>query len=444
MSTLPPGPRTPQLLQWLSYGLLPYATFTRAAARYGDTYTMRMMGESYVVLGDPEHVKEVFTGSPDDLYSGEANRPLRSLIGERNVLLLDGPEHLRRRRLVLPPFHGERMRAYEDVVRDVARRELASWPQGAPLAVLPHMRAITFEVILRAVFGVDERPRLASLQQRLDAMLAWLTNLRQGIIFGLLGPERMERQRRFRRELAAVDAEVLAHVAQRRADPALEERADVLSMLLLARDEDGRPLTDQEVRDELVTLLTAGHETTSALLAWAIHDAVRTPGAMDRLAAREDGWAEAVVRESLRLRPPIPLVVRRLQRPMTIAGLDLPAGATVAPCAVLAHRRAGLYPDPEAFRPERFLGAAPPTYGWLPFGGGVRRCIGAAFAQMEARLVLEELAATWLLRPASPRPERVGRRGIVIVPARGGRVVVTGRRPAPAPEQAQEPDVAVA
>jgi cytochrome P450 len=277
----------------------------------------------------------------------------------------------------------------------------------------------------------------------LDEMLSWLTGIRQGVIFGLLGPDRMERQRRFRRQRAAVDEQVLAHIRERRADPDLAEREDVLSMLLLARDADGRPLDDDEIRDELVTLLVAGHETTSALLAWAVHDAVRHPGAFDRLAAREEGYAEALVRESLRLRPPLPAVVRKLQRPLTIAGHDLPAGTTVAPCAALVHRRPELYPDPDAFRPERFLDAPPTTYGWLPFGGGVRRCIGASFAQMEARLVLEELAAAYFVRAASARPELVGRRGIVIVPARGGRVVVTGRRPAPAPE-AREPDAAAA
>jgi cytochrome P450 len=440
---LPPGPRVPHVLQWLAYGIFPYAWLTGAAKRHGDPFTMRMLGERFVVLGDPEHVKEVFTASPEDLYSGDANRSLRPLIGTRNVLLLDGPEHLRRRKLVLPPFHGERMKAYEGVVREVAGRELARWPQGEAFAVLPRMRAITYEVILRAVFGVDERPRLERLERALEDMLSWLTSLRQGILFGILGPDRLEGQKRFRREVAAVDAEILAHIRERRADPALTERADVLSLLLLARDADGRPLDDLEVRDELVTLLVAGHETTSALLAWAIHDVVRHPTALERLAGREEGYAEAVVRESLRLRPPVPLVARRLQRPMTFGGHALPAGVIVSPCAVLVHRRPDLYPDPEAFRPERFLEAAPTTYGWLPFGGGVRRCIGAAFAQMEAALVLEELAAAYLLRPARAAPERVGRRGIVIVPGRGGRVVVDGPRPAPAHE-AREPDVAAA
>jgi cytochrome P450 len=423
-AALPPGPRLPQVAQWLAYGLFPYAWFTRSAARHGDPYTMRMMGETYVILGDPAHVKEAFTGSPQDLHSGEANQPLRSLIGERNVLLLDGDEHLQRRRLVLPPFHGDHLQAYEPVVRDVARRELAAWTPGAPFAALPRMRAITFEVILRAVFGVEDRPRLQRLERTLDELLGWLTGLRQGIVFGLLGPERMERQRRFRRQRAAVDAEVLAHIRARRADPRLQERDDVLSMLLRARDADGRPLEDREIRDELVTLLVAGHETTSALLTWAIHDLARRPELLARIAAGESGFAEAVVREALRLHPPIPLVVRRLQRPMRIAGFDLPAGTTLAPCAVLVHRRPDLYPDPERFDPDRFSDGKPPAYGWLPFGGGVRRCIGAAFATMEARIVLEELAARWTVGPERPAPERVGRRGIVIVPARGGRIVV--------------------
>jgi cytochrome P450 len=440
MTALPPGPRTPSILQWLEYGFFPNSLFTRAQRRFGDTFTVRIIGEEFVILADPADIKEVFTGDPDLLYSGEANEALRSIIGRRNVLLLDGPEHLRRRRLVLPPFHGERLAAYEEVIVEETRRELGRWPAGRAMPVAAPMRAITFEVILRTVFGVDDAGRLDRLRRALTDLLSWTARPAQGIIFGLLGPDRLERMPRYRREIATVDAELFAHIRERRADPALEERDDILSMLLLARDtnagaarpagtgEDGAPLDDLDIRDELVTLLAAGHETTAALLAWAIHEVVRTPGALDRLAAREEGWADAVVRETLRLHPPLPVVVRRLKAPMTIGGRELPEGATVGPCALLVHQREDLYPEPRAFRPERFLGTAPSTYGWLPFGGGVRRCIGAAFAQLEARIVLEELAAAFELRPDRPRRERTGRRGIVLVPARGARVVVTGRR----------------
>jgi cytochrome P450 len=435
MTALPPGPRTPSVLQWLEYGFFPNSLFTRAQRRFGDTFTVRIIGEEFVILADPADIKEVFTGDPNLLYSGEANEALRSIIGRRNVLLLDGPEHLRRRRLVLPPFHGERLAAYEEVIVEETHRELERWPIGRPLPVAAPMRAITFEVILRTVFGVDDAGRLDRLRRALADLLTWTSRPTQGIIFGLLGPDRLERMPRYRREIATVDAELYEHIRERRADPALEERDDILSMLLLARDEDGAPLGDLDIRDELVTLLAAGHETTAALLAWAIHEVVRAPGALDRLAAREEGWSDAVVRETLRLHPPLPLVVRRLKASMTIGGRELPEGATVGPCALLVHQNPDLYPEPHAFRPERFLGRAPSTYEWLPFGGGVRRCIGAAFAQLEARIVLEELAAAFDLRPDRERRERTGRRGIVLVPARGARVVVSGRR-AGAPEAA--------
>ena len=243
-----------------------------------------------------------------------------------------------------------------------------------------------------------------------------------------MGPERLERSRGFRAQVADVDQQVFAHIAERRGDPRLEQRNDVLSVLLRARDDDGRPLPDRDIRDELVTQLIAGHETTAALLGWAIHDAVRTPGVMDRLAAREEGWADAVVAESLRLRPPVPVVVRKLKRPMRIGGHDLPAGVTVAPCSAIVHRRPEVYPDPAAFRPERFLGVKPSAWTWLPFGGGVRRCIGATFAAAEAAIVLTELAATYELAPASRRAEKTGRRGIVLVPREGCRVTVLARR----------------
>jgi cytochrome P450 family 135 len=429
MPAAPPAVRSPALVQWLRYGLTPEAFLLRAQRRHGDTYVVRLFGQRWTVLGHPDAVREVFTGSPDELYSGEANETIAGIIGRRNVLILDGPEHLARRRIVLPPFHGDHLRSYEDVVRGVAAAQLADWPVGRTIPVLDRMRDITFEVILRAVFGVEDRPRLQRLGTTLADLLTWTVDPRRIFVFGVLGPERLERSRGFRRQLAAVDREVHAHIAERRADPRLDERTDVLSLLLRARHEDGTALDDVDIRDELVTLLVAGHETTAALLAWAIHDAVRAPGVMDRLAAREDGFAAAVVAESLRLRPPVPLVVRRLKAPQRIAGYDLPAGATVAPCGMLVHRRPELYPDPQAFRPERFLDAKPSTYGWLPFGGGVRRCIGAAFAQTEARIVLEELAAAYELAPGGRRPERTGRRGIVLVPGRGGRVSVVARRP---------------
>jgi cytochrome P450 family 135 len=428
-SSLPPGPRRPGVAQSLEYGLDPYGYFERAHRRFGDAFTVHVVGEEWVVLAHPDAVREVFAHGPDELDSGQANFPLRPIIGTRNVLLLDGAEHLRRRKLVLPPFHGERMKAYQRIIEGVTERDLGGWPRDEEFAVLPHMQAITFEVILRAVFGVDEAARLERLNRTLRAFLTWTTDWRRGLVFGLLGPERVMALRGFRRQLAAVDAEVLGEIARRRNAGDLPERKDVLSLLLQAHDEDGRPLSDAELRDELVTLLVAGHETTAALLAWALQELAGAPAVQERLAAGEEGLAEAVVTETLRLHPPVPLgALRRLRAPLRIAGHDLPAGATVAACALLVHRRPDLYERPGDFVPDRFLDAKPPPGGLLPFGGGVRRCVGAAFAQFEARLVLSEIARRYAISPPpGRRPIGIGRRGIVLVPRRGARVVVRPR-----------------
>jgi cytochrome P450 len=426
---LPAGPRRPGALQSLEYGLDPYGYFRRAQRRFGDVFTVHVVGEEWVTLAHPDAVREVFGHGPDELDSGQANFALRPILGTRNVLLLDGAEHLRRRKLVLPPFHGERMKAYAEIISGVARRDLASWPLATPFSVLPHMQAVTFEVIMRAVFGVQEASRLDRLRLILREFLSWTTDWRRALVFGFLGPERVMALRGFRHQLAEVDSEVLSEIARRRRAADLTEREDVLSLLLQARDEEGRPLSDGELRDELVTLLVAGHETTAAALAWALGELADAPAIQERLAAGEEGLSEAVVTETLRLHPPVPLgALRRLRHPLRIAGHDLPTGTTVAACALLVHRRADLYERPDDFRPDRFLGTKPPPGGWLPFGGGVRRCVGAAFAQFEARLVLEEVARRFrVAHPPGRRPIGIGRRGIVLVPRRGGRLMAVER-----------------
>jgi cytochrome P450 family 135 len=426
---LPPGPRRPGVFQSLEYGLDPYGYFRRAQRRFGDVFTVHVVGEEWVMLAHPAAVREVFAHGPEDLDSGQANLPLRPILGTRNVLLLDGAEHLRRRKLVLPPFHGERMRTYAEIIASVAERDLAGWPSEEPFPVLARMQAVTFEVIMRAVFGVHEASRLDRLRGVLRELLSWTTNWRRAAVFGFLGPERVMAMRGFTRQVAAVDAEVLGEIDRRRGAADLAEREDVLSLLLQARDEDGRPLSNGELRDELVTLLVAGHETTAAALAWALGELADAPGVQERLAAGEEGLGEAVVTETLRLHPPVPLgALRRLRRPLQISGHHLPAGATVAACAVLVHRRPDLYERPDDFLPDRFLGSKPPAGAWLPFGGGVRRCVGAAFAQFEARLVLAEVARRFVLaHPPGRRPSGVGRRGIVLVPRRGGRLVAVPR-----------------
>jgi cytochrome P450 family 135 len=295
------------------------------------------------------------------------------------------------------------------------------------------MQAITFRVVLRAVFGVEEGAQLERLAALLRRFLGWATDVRRGLVFAFLGPDRLMGLRAYRRQRDELDRELFAEIASRRRVSDLAEREDILSLLLQARDEQGAPLTDRELRDELVTLLVAGHETTAAALSWALLELARDPHVQARLADGEPGLAEAAVSETLRLHPPVPLgALRRLRQPTTIAGWNLPAGATVAPCSLLVHRRADVYPEPTAWRVERFLGTRPPAGAWIPFGGGVRRCIGAAFAQFEAKTVLDELLRALELQPAGPPSRWIGRRGVVLVPWRGGPVVAT-QRPARAP-----------
>jgi cytochrome P450 len=411
--------------QSLRYGLDPEGFFADARRRHGDLFGVRVLREEWTVLGDPAAVKEVFALGPEEANSGEANLALRPLIGTRNVLLLDGQEHLARRRLLLPPFHGDRMRAYEETIRRAASAELAEMTLGRPAALMPSMQAITFAVILRCVFGVEDQARLEDLGRLFRQMLSWVTDTRRGLQFAALGPDRMTKLRSFQRQQEAVDRELLGEIRRRR-DEDLEGREDILSMMIQARDEEGRGLSDEELRDDLATLLVAGHETTAALLAWAVHELARDGESQERLAAAEEGFADAVVAETLRLRPPVPIVLRRLLDTQTIAGYELPAGTTLAPCALLVNRRQDLYPNPWDFDPSRFTGRRPGSTEMLSFGGSVRRCLGAAFAQFEARIVLEQLVEAYRLLP-SRKPEKVGRRGPILVPARGARVTVVPR-----------------
>jgi cytochrome P450 family 135 len=425
---LPPGPCLPVALQTLRYGLDPYGLFESAQRAFGDIFTVRVMGETWVILAHPDAVRELYGHGPDEVDSGVANLALRPLIGVRSVLLLDGAEHLRRRKLVLPPFHGDRMRAYEPLIREATRREIAAWPMGATVPTLPRMQAITLRVILRAVFGVEEGPQLDRLGGILRRLVSWTTDPRRGLVFAFLGPDRLMGLSAFGRLLAEVDGEISAVIARRREAADLADRQDILSLLLLARHEDGAALSDRDLRDELMTLLVAGHETTAAALSWALTELAAHPEAQARLADGEPGLAEAAVTETLRLHPPVPLgSLRRLRRPMTVSGWTLPAGATLASCSLLVHRRPDVYPQPATWQVDRFLATRPPPGGWLPFGGGVRRCVGAAFAQFEARIVVDEITRTLQLRAARPPSRRVGRRGIVIVPARGGPVFAVPR-----------------
>src|SRR4051794_40958428 len=429
---VPPGPAWPSLLQTAAWIARPAPFMERARRRYGDVFTVRLAQVgTFVFTTDPDLLKTVFTTGPDRLRAGEANVALEPVLGSRSVLLLDGAEHIRQRRLMLPPFHGERLRDYEQLIAEIADDELRSWPVGEPFVLQPRMQAVTLEVILRVVFGMDEGPRLVELRERLKKLLTVSTRpwalvpwLRHDL--GPLSP-----WVRFLEVRDAVDDAIFAEIARRRDDPTLPERTDIFSMLMQARDEDGQPLTDRELRDELITLLVAGHETTATGLAWAFERMVRhrdgRAAGLDRLAgddARE--YADAVVQETLRLRPPIPIVARRVvNEPFQLGEHEIPVGTMVAPCIYLVHRREDLYPAPYAFRPERFLERPPETYSWLPFGGGMRRCIGASFAVLEMSTILRTVARELRLEPAGDGPELITRRAIVFAPSRGGEVLVS-------------------
>jgi cytochrome P450 len=424
VTALPPGPRMPRLPMTIGWFFRPLPLLERWRREFGDTFTMRIAGENtWVVLSDPEDVRTVFQGDPRLLHAGAANRILRPVLGDQSILLLDEREHMIQRKLLLPPFHGERMQRHEETMRRVAADEIASWPRGEPFALHPRMQRLTLEVIMRVVFGVEEADRLARLRTALTRFVDFSAATRTFAAFAVLGPERIRRARFFRRALDPLDALMLDEIARRRRAPALDERDDVLSMLVQARHEDGTAMGDAELRDELMTLLVAGHETTATALAWALERLVRHPEMLDRLRSGDEAYTDAVLQETLRRRPVLPLVLRRLAEPMELGGRLLPAGISVSPSIHLVHHRADVYPDPYAFRPERFLDTPPGTYTWIPFGGGVRRCLGASFALLEMKTVLRAVLDTVALRPTDPAPERVTRRAITWTPSRGASVI---------------------
>jgi cytochrome P450 len=443
---LPPGPRLPAAIQGLFWFPRAQWLLDTCQARYGDMFTLRVANEGvWVVTSNPDAIKQVFTGDPRLLHAGEGNRILLPVLGRHSVLLLDDAAHMSQRKLMLPAFHGQRMQRYGELMSSVAAEEIERWPIGEPYALRPRMQALTLEIIMRAVFGVGDGPRVERLRAELRRLLALLTSPLGGAATMLLGPDRVGRLARFRRELERVDRPIFEEIAARRDAPDLAEREDIMSLLLQATHEDGSPMSDRELRDELLTLLLAGHETTANSLAWAVERLCRHPQKLERLTdevlAGESGYLDAVIKETLRLRPVISIVVRRLIEPMEIGGRLLPAGASIVPAIHLVHRRADIYPRPDEFLPERFLEQPAGTYTWIPFGGGVRRCLGAAFAQFEMECVLRELVTRRTLAPARRESERVRRRAITETPHRDAEVLI-GRRVARAPgsDSAARPD----
>ncbi|HTC60203.1 MAG TPA: cytochrome P450 [Solirubrobacteraceae bacterium] len=435
---LPRGPRLSPFALTVIWSLAPGWVMDQCVRRLGDSFTLTFFpsGRKLVMVSDPEAVKAVFTAPPEVAPSAAGASPIASIMGPSSVITLIGPEHMRQRKLLLPPFHGERMREYADVIVQATRRSMAEWPLDEPMKLSERTRAITLEVILRAVFGV-EASRMDALRDAIGGLIT-PTQFPALLLFALRGPSLERPGGSIGRALDHLDEVIYAEIARRRAQVDLEDRADILSLLLLARDEDGQAMTDQELRDELVTLLLAGHETTATSVAWAMERLVRHPDKLARLVAEIDAgegddYMQAVISETLRVRPVVPLVVRVLQKPLQVGARELPAGTRVVPSIYLTNRNPSVYDSPEEFRPERFLeregGRDINPYSWIPFGGGIRRCIGASFATLEMKLMLQTMLSE--LAPSLParggrlwrRGEWSQRRAITLVPAGGARVV---------------------
>jgi cytochrome P450 len=441
---LPPGPRAPGFLGLLLWMARPVASFEEQFRKYGDLYSVKnpLFGTE-VLVSHPELIKQIFTGDPDVFHAGEANQVLGPVVG-RSVLALDGMEHRRQRKLLTPPFHGKRLLVYADAMHAITRRVLGGWPRGERFALLPSMQRITFDVILETVFGAREGATIESLRARLGALvetiqspiaMLWMLPAFQRDLGPLTGWASLKRA------LAAGDEAIYAVIAEARAEgPA--GRSDVLAMLLEAVDEEGQPMTDRELRDELVTLLFAGHETTATALCWAVEEIVRRPEVLARVLDEVDHaggepwraelpYLDATIKEVLRLRPIVPLVARKLTAPITLRGFEIPAGTFVVPCIYNAQRHPDYWDEPTAFRPERFLDNKPDPHAWLPFGGGTRRCIGMAFALYEMRVVLATVLSHVTLR-VRDAPPRVKLRSFTFAPKGGAPVVVGDRISAPA------------
>jgi cytochrome P450 family 135 len=444
--SLPPGPSSHPLVQTLRWSFRPLAYMHECRQRYGDAYSVTFLGfeTPMVLVSDPEVVKALYSERSHGMPAGR-NLTLEPIMGPRSILLLEGADHLAHRKLMLPPFHGERMRSYEPLVAGILDTEIDSWPLGEEFPIHSRMQAVTLEVILRVVFGVSDGERLARLRELLGRLLSATAST--GVMLSALLSRRFGGRggpwARFQRLIDQVDVQLYAEIADRREDPGLEDRDDILSALIQARFEDGEPMSDSDLRDQLVTLLLAGHETTATALAWSFDLLLRHPRELARLRGSledgEDEYLRATISESLRLRPVVPIAGRRLATELEVGGLTLPPGTDVAPAIWLTHTRAESYPEPFAFRPERFLGEAPETYAWIPFGGGIRRCLGAAFAEFEMRIALREILTRCDLRKADPAPETIARRNITLSPKHGTPVILTARHPAPERDRSPTP-----
>jgi cytochrome P450 len=435
----------PVFMQGIGWWHRPTAFMERARAKYGKRFTIHLPGQvPFVMISEPEQLKELFRAPPDVLHPGEGAQILEPILGSHSVILLDEDPHLQQRKLMLPAFHGDKMAELTGLMEELAEQEVASWPTGRPFELHPRFQALTLEIILRAVFGLEVGERLDSLRERLTAILEFglspaSVNTHLWRNFGGFGP-----YARFMRGREEADRLVYEQIDERRSSG--EQRDDVLSMLLEARHEDGSEMSRQELRDELMTALVAGHETTASQLAFAFVCLAREPGVLARLheevdAGDEDAYLTATIQEVLRRHPVLPQAEPRLvKKPVEIGGWRYEPGVVLGPSAWLVHHDPDVYPEPFAFRPERFLEEPPGTYTWIPFGGGRRRCLGASFAMLEMKVVLRAALQRLTIQPATDF-ERTRRRAITISPRRGARTVLLAReaaagngRPAIVPE----------
>lgn len=431
-SELPPGHRWPAVVQSAALMRFRHSFVPAMQRRYGDAFTVRLVpeGRPLVLFKGADRVKEIFAGNPDVFHAGKGNAVLGPVMGEHSLLLVDGADHKRARKLLMPAFRSSAMKDYETVVTRLARREVAGWTAGVEFRSLERMNALTLEVILQVVFGVADESRLARLRPLVNATV----DIKPLVLLGWGYPalRRFGPWKRVVEVQRELDALLYAEIAERRRAADLHERTDVLSRLLLVGDSEGEePLTDAELRDQLVTLLLAGHETTAAALSWALYelglDATLMRKAQAAADEGDDDYLEAVMKESMRLHPIIPMVARYLTAPATIGRISLPAGVSVGPSIILAHQDPESFPEPERFRPERFLEVHLAPNTWIPFGGGVRRCIGAGFSLMEGVAALREVLTAYDVAVLDGHTDKPRVRNITSVPDKGARIVVQRR-----------------
>jgi cytochrome P450 len=430
-TTLPPGPPLPG---WVQTMLLRqhWPRFVAACERrYGRVFALRIaLVGTMVYLSDPDQIKKVFAGDPAVFHAGEANAMLRGLLGDSSVLVVDDEVHRDRRRLMLPPFHRDAVARQTEVMAEIAAANIADWPVGESFSVAPKMSEITLEVILRTVIGATDPARLAALRAAIPPLLEVTT----WTSVALMNPglQRLPLWRRLRRRIEEANRLLYAEIAERRADPGLAERVDVLAMLVRAADADGRTMTDTELRDQLITLLVAGHDTTATALSWAAERLTRHPVILEKAVQAADSgdedYLDAICKETLRIRPVVFDVGRVLQQPVELAGYRLPAGVMVVPGIGLVQGNSGVFPEAERFDPDRMVGATLTPTTWFPFGGGNRRCLGATFAMVEMRVVLREILRRVSLETTTARGERQRVKHVILVPHRGARVQVSAKR----------------